>query len=338
MDFARHGRCVIAALAFAFVSPAVNAQVELRLASFPPPPGALNKDVFAPWIKEVNTAMKGAATIRLFAGGTLGRDPVQQYKLVRDKVVDMAYVVMDYTPGDFPDSTIFELPFLTENSLEGSLAHWRMVEKGLLRGYDKAKFLGGFMVPPQSLHSTTKLARVEDLKGQKVRVAGVYQSAAVEILGGTPVSGITVAAAAEALSRGVVQGILSDWNGMVAFRIGDAARNHFEVPLGGAAAGLFMNLDSYNALPAAARAVLDKMAGEPLSRLHGVEFDRQYRENLEKAKTQKDQVFTFPTAAEREAVKRRLQPVVDRWVKENPEGKKRLDAFNAIVEDIRKGR
>ncbi len=312
--------------------------IELRFATFPPPPGALNRDVLTPWIKEVNAALKGTATIRLFPGGTLGRDPVQQFKLVRDKVVDIAYVVMDYTPGDFPDSTLFELPFVAENSLEGSLAHWRMVERGLLRGYDKAKFLAGFMIPPQSLHSTTRLTRVEDLKGQKIRVAGVYQSAAVEILGGTPVSGITIAGAAEALSRGVVQGILSDWNGMVAFRIGDAAKNHYEIPLGAAAAGVFINWESYNALPASARAVLDKFAGEALSRSHGVEFDRQYRENLDKAKTDKEHTFVFPSAAERDTVRQRLQPVVDRWIKDNPEGRKRFDAFVSIIEDVRKGR
>ena len=319
-------------------TPAAAQGPELRFATFPPPPGALNRDVLAPWIKEVNSQLKGAATIRLFPGGTLGRDPVQQFKLVRDKVVDLAYVVMDYTPGDFPDSSVFELPFLTENSLEGSLAHWRLVEKGVLRGYDRAKFIGGFMVPPQSLHATTRLTRVEELKGMKVRVAGAYQSAAIELLGGTPVSGITVAAAAEALSRGVVQGILSDWNGMVAFRIGDAAKNHYEVPLGGAAAGVLMNWESYNALPPAARAVIDKMSGESLSRSHGVEFDRQYRENLEKAKGDKEHVFTFPSAAEREALKKRVQPVIDKWVKDNPEGRKRLDAFVAAVEDIRKGK
>jgi TRAP-type C4-dicarboxylate transport system substrate-binding protein len=327
------------ALCAALLLPAAAAaQTQLKFASFPPPPGALNRDVLAPWIKEVNGALKGAATIQLFAGGTLGRDPVQQFKLVRDKVVDLAYVVMEYTPGDFPDSTIFELPFLTENSLEGSIAHWRMVEKGLMRGYDKGKFLAGFMIPPQSLHATQRMTRVEDLKGRKVRVAGLYQSAAIEILGGTPVTGITVAAAAEALSRGVAQAILSDWNGMVAFRIGDAAKHHYEVPLGAAAAGVFMNWDSYNALPPAARAVIDKMSGESLSRLHGVAFDKQYQENIEKAKGEKDHVFTFPTAAERDAIKKRLQPVVDRWVQEHPEGRKRVEALAAIVEDIRKGR
>jgi len=326
-------------LAAALLSPAASwpQAVELKLASFPPPPGALNQDVLGPWVKEVNEALKGSAIVRLFPGGTLGRDPVQQFKLMRDRVADIAYVVMGYTPGEFPDSTIFELPFLIENSLEGSLAQWRMVERGLLRGYDKAKLLGAFSIPPQSLHTSFKLARIEDLKGQKIRSAGPYQSAAIELLGGTAVSGIPVSGAAEALSRGVVQGVLSDWNGMIAFRIADAAKFHFEVPIGTAAAGVFMNQEAYNALPAQAKAAIDKHSGATLSRLHGVEFDKRYRENFEKTKPQQEHSFVIPSAAEREAIKRRLQPITDKWIQENPEGRKRYDAVVSILDEIRKG-
>jgi TRAP-type C4-dicarboxylate transport system substrate-binding protein len=152
------------------------------------------------------------------------------------------------------------------------------------------------------------------------------------------VSGIPVSGAAEAISRGVVQGVLSDWNGMVAFRIGDAAKFHLEVPIGTAAAGIFMNLDAYNALPANARAVIDRHSGVALSRLHGVEFDKRYRANLEKTKPMKDHSFVFPSAAEREAIRSRLQPITERWIKENPDGRKRHEALVAILEDLRKGR
>jgi TRAP-type C4-dicarboxylate transport system substrate-binding protein len=326
-----------ASLIAALLSPvsALPQGAELKFAAFPPPPGALVQDVLTPWVKAVNEELKGAATVRLFAGGTLGRDPVQQFKLLRDRVADIAYVVMGYTPGEFPDSTIFELPFLVESSLEGSLAHWRLFERGLLRGYEKAKFLGAFSIPPQSLHTNFKLAKIEDLKGQKIRSAGPYQSATIELLGGTAVSGIPVSGAAEAVSRGVVQGVLSDWNGMVAFRIGDAAKHHYELPFGTAAAGVFMNLEAWNALSPQAKAAIDKHSGVALSRLHGVEFDKRYRENLEKTKPMKDHSFVFPTAAERDAIRKRLQPITDKWMQENPEGKKRYDA---AVEEIRKAR
>lgn len=312
--------------------------VELKLASFPPPPGALNQDVLGPWVKDLNAALKGAVSVKLFPGGSLGRDPVQQSKLVRDRVVEIAYVVMGYTPGEFPDSTILELPFLVENSLEGSLAHWQMYERGLLRGYDGFKVLGLFAIPPQSLHTKTPVAKIDDLKGQQIRAAGPYQSAAISLLGGTPVSGIPVSDVAEALSRGVVQGVLSDWNGMVAFRIGAVAKNHYEVPLGSAAAGVLMNMDTYKSLPQAARAALDERAGAVLSRLHGVEFDKRYRDNLEKTRSQAGNTFVFPTGSELEAIKARVAAVTERWIRENPDGRKRYDTLLSILQELRKGR
>ena len=335
-----HRRLPALALLGLLLAPAwAHGQItELKFAAFPPPSGALVADVLGPWTKEVNEALKGTVNVRLFPGGTLGRDPVQQYKLVRDRVVDIAYVVQGYTPGDFPDATILDLPFLVESSLEGSVAHWRMHERGLMRGYDKAKILGLFAIPPQSIHTNVKVTKIDDIKGLKIRSAGTYQSAAIELLGATPVSGIPVPQAAEALSRGVVQGILSDWNGMHAFRIVDATKHHYEVPIGTAAAGIFMNLDAFNALPQAAKAAIDSRSNLVLSRLHGVEFDKRYNENIEKTKKDKDHSFVFPTQAERQDIKRRLQPITDRWVQENPDGRKRYDTFVSLVEDIRKGR
>ena len=330
--------CSLAVAAGACAPAIATAQTELKFAVFPPAEGALVKDVLAPWVEEINAAMGGAARVRMFAGGTLGRDPAQQYKLVRDKVADIAYVVMGYTPGEFPGASIFELPFLVESSVEGSVAHWRMHERGLIK-YDKVKFLGGFAIPPQSLHSKQKLAKLDDLKGQKIRSAGPYQSMAIETLGGTAVSGIPVPGVAEAVSRGVVDGTLSDWNGIIAFRIGDAAKNHFELPLGTAAAGIFMNLDAWNALPPAAKAAIEKASGEVLSRRHGVEFDNRGKQNFATIKARSEHTIVIPTAAERESAKTRLQPVTAKWLSEDAAERTKLyDGTRAILEEIRKGK
>ena len=323
------------AVALGVCAPGVAAgQTELKFAAFPPAEGVLVKDVLAPWVREVNAAMGGVAHIRMFAGGTLGRDPALQYKLVRDKVVDIAYVVLPYTPGDFPFASIFELPFLLESSVEGSLAHWRMYERGLIR-YDGIKFLGGFAVQPQSVHSKQRIAKLDDLKGQKIRSGGSYQSMTIEALGGVAIAGIPVPGVAEAISRGVVDGALSDWNGIIGFRIGDAAKNHYELPLGSAAAGIFMNLDAWNALPPAAQAAIEKASGEALSRRHGIEFDKRGEQNFTLIKGRPDHTIVIPSAAEREAAKLRLQPVTSAWLAESPDRKKLYDGTLAILEEIR---
>ena len=99
-----------------------------------------------------------------------------------------------------------------------------------------------------------------------------------------------------------------------------------------------MNLEAYNALPAAAKAAIDKHSGAGLSRLHGVEFDKRYRENFEKTRPQKEHEFVIPSAAEREAIRRKLQPITDKWIQETQDGRKRYDALASILDEIRKGK
>ena len=40
--------------------------------------------------------------------------------------------------------------------------------------------------------------------------------------------------------------------------------------------------------------------------------------------------------SQREALRKRLQPVTARWIKRNPEGRKRYEAVTAILREIRK--
>jgi TRAP-type C4-dicarboxylate transport system substrate-binding protein len=326
------------AAALALCSTTASSQTQIKFASFVFPQAELNTNVFTPFVTKFNEEMKGTAEIKLFAGGTLGRDPAQQYKLVRDNVAEMAYIVQGYTPGDFPDVTMFDLPFIIENSMEGSVGHWRMHEKGLMRGYDKIKVVSLFTLPAYSLHTVPVLTKLDDIKGLKVRSTGSYQGAAIEALGGTAVGGILITQVAEALSRGVIQGSVADYGGMAAFKYDSISKNHLDVPMGTAAAGVVMNLDAWNGLPANARAAFDKGAGLAMARVHGFEFDKQYNTHLTRMKEDASHKFLQLSAAERDAVKKRMQPVIDMWIKEDPGNKARYDAMTAIVEDIRKGK
>ena len=99
---------LVGAASFALCAASASGQTptQIKFASFIFPTAELNTNVFAPFIKSFNDELKGAVEIKLFPGGTLGRDPAQQYKLVRDSVAEMGYIVQGYTPGDFPDVTI----------------------------------------------------------------------------------------------------------------------------------------------------------------------------------------------------------------------------------------
>jgi len=115
----------IATLA-SFTATASFAETTLRFASFEPPVAFLTKNVFTPWAKQVGDASKGTIKVKIYSGGTLGRSPAQQLKLVEDGVADIAWVIPGYTPGRFQEGTVGELPFLVQSSEAGSNAMWKL--------------------------------------------------------------------------------------------------------------------------------------------------------------------------------------------------------------------
>ncbi len=207
-----------------------------------------------------------------------------------------------------------------------------------MRGYDNVKVIALFTLPSYSLHSTRPITKIEDLKGLKVRSTGACQGGSLTALGATPVGGITIPQVLEALSRGVIQGTVADFGGMVAFRYDAVTKHHFDIPMGTASTGLVMNREVYDGLPANVRAVIDKHSGEAMSRTHGVVFDKLYSDAVVKLRKDPTHKFVKPAASERAAIRKRLQPITDLWMSKDPDNKKRYDALVSIIEDIRKGR
>jgi len=206
--------------------------IELKFACFEPPVADPVKYGYKPFIEMVNRDSEGTLNIKLYPGGTLGRDPRLQLKLVMDGVVDFASVVGDYTPGRFPDDGVFKAPFYAEDQLEASLSAQRMLDKGLLRGFEGVKVIAFRTTAPYCINTTFPVNKPEDLKGHKLRVTDPFHVKVATQLGISVVGGIPVTKLAEALSRKVIEGALNDYTMLFAFRVKDAAKNHVILPLG----------------------------------------------------------------------------------------------------------
>ena len=128
------------ATSLAIVTAASGANAEiLRLSSFEPPVAHVTKNILTPWAADVNAASGGELDIQIFPGGTLGRNPAQQLKLVEDGVADIAWVIPGYTPGRFNEGTVAELPFLVPSATIGSDAMWDLYEQGVLSGVRRGR-------------------------------------------------------------------------------------------------------------------------------------------------------------------------------------------------------
>lgn len=308
--------------------------VRLRFSSFEPPMAKLTSEVLTPFIRDVSKASNGTLNITMFAGGTLGRNPTQQLKLVLDGVADLSWIVLPYTPGRFDDADVVGLPFATDNAVEGSLALQRMYERGELRGFENLQVFAVASTSPVMIHANQPINMPADLQNKRARVSGDILTRTVEIMGAAPVQ-VGGGQIAEALSRGTVDLTLNNWGFVGDFKVDQVTSHHLNVPLGAVAVGVVMRKDKYDALPADAKAAFEKFSGEALSRKIGAALDEQHEEVLTRVSKSRRNTVVNPDAATLEAWRSAVQPVIDGWRKLTPENEKLYTSFTTEVEKVR---
>lgn len=330
----RAAACV--ALAAAGLAQAAD-PVKLKFTSFEPPMANITSNVLVPFTKEAAGASGGTLQIDMFAGGTLGRNPTQQLKLVADGVADMGWIVLAYTPGRFDDSEIVGLPFLTTNATEASVALHRLYLADKLVGFNGLKMLALAATPPTVIHGNVTVRLPGDLKGKRVRVSGDHLTRVVEALGGAPVQ-VAGGQIAESLARGVVDMTLNNWGFVGDFKVTEVTKEHFLIPLGSVAVGIVMRQDKFDALPPQARNAIAKASGEILARKVGEAFDRQEIEVREKTGKSPKNKVTAPSAAEVAEWRARVEPVNEAWRKAKNRNELIYAAFNDELKRVRAGK
>lgn len=311
--------------------------VTLKFASFEPPQAPFTARMMATFAEDVTKASNGTLKVELFAGGTLGRNPLQQFKLVQDGVADMAWIIPGYTPGRFDDTEVVELPFLVNSSLEGGKVFSRLLAKDQLVGFADLKILLLANVPPNSIHTRFPLKSVLDLKGKRMRVASTVGSKIAESFGAVPVL-IGAPNTAEALSKGVVDGTFSEWVFVSAFKIDEVTTTSMALPLGGTAVMIPMLKSTYDKLPPAAKAAIDKYSGDSLLKRFADIADSMQISVPDAIVKRGKNTFIKPDAATVDGFRKAAAPVIEDWRKQKPRNDRVYQAFVAELQNVRAGK
>ena len=172
-------------------------------------PGAHQHTVITKrFLQEIETRTQGRVKITFYGDGALA-PPQGIYDALRKGVANMGSVLPAYTPGQFPLLTIAEyahwwpMGVIGSNVVTEACANFRPAELG------SVKVLYLVATAPLGLGSLKPVKTLEDLKGLKVRSTGVSADL-MRALGATPVS-MPRSEAYEAMRKGVVDSILSDW-------------------------------------------------------------------------------------------------------------------------------
>jgi TRAP-type transport system periplasmic protein len=322
---------VAAAIVFWFAATSVRAdEIELTFATGAQPGQSPHPQVSLPWADRVNAAGKGLVRIKVVEGFSVVT-PQTFYDRLKNDVVQIVYGLQGSVGGVFRLSDVVRIPYLVRKAEIGSVAFWRLYKSGLLDSdYKDVHPLAIAMYPQAVLHSAKRPNSITDFSGLKIVANSKTTGDIITKLGGTPIS-LLIQETYPGLQRHTVDAVMTAYPAMVAFKFGEVAPIHVDAQLGGGATMLIMAKEKWNKLPPAVQKLLDDNSGEALARLYGIENDAQQESGRKAAMEMKDQTMVVPTAAEDEAFQKKLAPVADDWIKDNPDGAAVLAKFRQLL-------
>jgi TRAP-type C4-dicarboxylate transport system substrate-binding protein len=297
----------------------------------------LNVRVLHPWAERINEQGKGIIHIDVRDGESIA-SLANFYSRVQDDVIQISWGLQSAIAGKFPRTAVGGLPFEVDTAENGSVALWRLYQNGLLDAeYDTVQPLYMITLPPAGFHMAKPMKTLDSLKGLKIGIGSRTGSNMIARLGGAPQAMIT-SDYYTAVQRGMIDGINTQWTAMQPFKLYEVTFYHVEAALGGTTGMVFMNKKKYQALPAAARKIIDDNSGEAQSRLYGAFWDDVNREgrDMVKALGDKHQIVTLPPEIETKW-RAEILPVTEDWAKATPDGAKVLAAFRTEIAKVRAG-
>jgi TRAP-type C4-dicarboxylate transport system substrate-binding protein len=294
---------------------ALAQEVTLRMHQFLPGAANVPALVLERWADAVEADSGGRIEIERYHSMALGGTPPELMDQVMDGIADIIWTVNGYTPGRFPRTEVFELPFFVSNPRAASAALWTMYEEHMQDDFAGVHQLGLWVHGPGIFHTSEPVNEPADLQGMKIRGGSRTVNDLLTILGAEPV-GLPVTGIPEALSRGVINGTTIPWEVAGILRAHELVTNHteFEGPaLYILTFSFAMNQDVYDSLPADLQQVIDDNSGLNFSIFAGGQQADADGPAREVAVERGNNIITIDDAGVAEW-RAAAQPVYDAWL------------------------
>lgn len=330
-----------AAIAIGLGTSAMAQDVTLRMHQFLPPQANVPKLVLDVWADKVEADSNGRIKVERYPSMQLGGKPPELMDQAIDGVADIVWTVVGYTPGRFPRTEVFELPFMMTDARSMSAAYWQMFETHMKdTEFKDVHILGTWVHGPGLIHANKEIRTPADMAGLKLRGGSRLASALIKELGGEPV-GMPVPAVPEGLSKGVIDGTTIPWEVTKALKVPELVGNHTEFTgnaLYTLTFVLAMNLDRYEGLSAEDKAVIDANSGLEFSVFAGGTMEDSDAPSRKIAADRGNNIVTL-NAEETEAWKVAAKPVVDAWLADMEgkgiDGQALIDEARQLIADYK---
>lgn len=253
-----------ALLSAATFSAAAAQEFTLRLHQFLPMTDSVPRDGLIPWAETIEEQSGGRIKVEYYPSMQLGGAPATLFDQAREGVVDLIWTVLGYTPGRFPKSEVFEMPFVVTSGEATSRAFQRFVEENAMDEFAGTKLIAVHTHGPGLFHTKQPITRLEDLEGMKIRAGSRVIGTMLADLGAEPI-GMPVPEVPQSLVTGVIEGTTIPWQVTLALRTSEIVSNHTEFEgdhgLYTQTFAFVMNQGSYDRLPDELKAIIDANTG-----------------------------------------------------------------------------
>lgn len=254
------------------------APISLKLSHYLPPQHQLN-GVLTQWADDLRAQTNGELDIRVFPAGQMGPPP-RQYDLVRTGVADFAFIFTAFYPGRFPLTDLLSLPFL----LVGTDAKPRKAaDTSWLATSLKPEFAGEY-VATEMLFSvnltatgffmnSVQVRTPDDVKGLRIRPTSSVMAEQLKAMGASPAT-IPPTEIADAMSKGVVDGAIFNFEGGRAFQLQRAVRHVSTLANSSATFSFIANQEMMEKLPKEYADLIRQTTGPEAARQVGSLYDK----------------------------------------------------------------
>ena len=123
-----------------------------------------------PWKDSIEQQSGGRIDVQLFPSMQLGGKPAQLFDQARDGIVAVSWTLLGYTPGRFPISEVFELPFNSGTATQTTAALQAFQKKYLTDELAQVRTLMLHAPASYKFHMASNgVKSLDDLKGMKIR-------------------------------------------------------------------------------------------------------------------------------------------------------------------------
>ena len=223
--------------------------IKLTYALFQPATAALSK-VQTEYAQELEKRTNGRVQVQVMQGGSLLGAPAM-FQGIKNGIADMGNGITSYSPGNFPFTSIAELPSAAQSGWVVSHAMYDFVTKYQPKEWDGVHMLTTVSSAADAMGvgmGKVPVRKLEDLKGKSIRTNHADITAAL----GATIKDVPMAEVFDAVSKGVLDGVHGSLEPFRAWKLGDVCKHVTVNTASGQPSILWyniMNRNKWNSLP-----------------------------------------------------------------------------------------